>query len=80
MLLLKRKIGESIMIGDDIEITLMEREGDTVRIGISAPRDIRVFRKEIYEEIRQANQSALQAPDLSDLLMQFRQNMKKEEK
>lgn len=78
MLVLKRKIGESIMIGEDIEVVLLEKEGDSVKIGIHAPRNIRVFRKEIYEEIRQANQSALSSklPSVEHLqkLMQKKSN------
>jgi len=64
MLVLKRKVGESLMIGEDIEITVLEKEGDTIKIGISAPRAVPVFRKEIFEEIKAANQSAMQAPKL----------------
>lgn len=79
MLVLKRKIGESIMIGEDVEVVLLEKEGDSVKIGIHAPRSIRVFRKEIYEEIRQANRSALSTtlPPLADLqkLMQKKSNL-----
>lgn len=47
------------MIGEDVEVVLLEKDGDSVKIGIHVPRSIRVFRKEIYEEIRLANQSAL---------------------
>lgn len=80
MLILKRKIGESIMVGDDVEITLLEKDGDTVKIGINAPRSIRVFRKEIFEEIKAANQTALHAPIMGDLLKEFKNKMKNEEK
>jgi len=76
VLVLKRKVGESVMIGEDIEISILEREGDTVKIGIEAPRSIRVFRKEIYEEIKAANQSALQAPMFEMLRQQYQQNKK----
>jgi carbon storage regulator len=55
MLVLTRKLNQSIMIGDDIEITVLSTAGDKVRIGIQAPRDIPVFRKEIYLEIQQEN-------------------------
>lgn len=81
MLILKRKIGESLMIGEDVEITILEREGDTIKLGVSAPRSIRVFRKEIYEEIKAENQTALQHPiGFDELRKLFQQNMKKEGK
>jgi carbon storage regulator len=52
MLVLTRKQKQSIMIGDDIEVTVLAVAGDKVRIGIQAPRDIPVFRNEVYREIR----------------------------
>jgi carbon storage regulator len=53
MLVLTRKSNQSIMIGDDIEVSVLSTTGDKVRIGIQAPREIPVFRKEIYLEIQQ---------------------------
>jgi cytosine deaminase len=53
---------ESIMIGDDIEVKVSEIRGDRVRLGISAPQDVKVHRKEIYDRIRQENQDAAQLP------------------
>jgi carbon storage regulator len=53
MLVLTRKSNQSIMIGDDIEVTVLSVMGEKVRIGIQAPRDIPVFRKEVYLEIQQ---------------------------
>ena len=53
MLVLTRKRNESIMIGDDIEIRVLSVSGEKVRMGIEAPRDIPVFRKEVYLEIQQ---------------------------
>ena len=55
MLALARKVNQSIMIGDDIEITLLEIKGDQVKIGISAPKSIPVYRKEIYLQIQEEN-------------------------
>jgi carbon storage regulator len=56
MLVLTRKSNQSIMIGDDIEISVLAIMGEKVRIGIQAPRDIPVFRKEVYLEIQQEQQ------------------------
>lgn len=61
MLVLTRKSNQSIMIGDDIEVTVLSIMGEKVRIGIQAPRDIPVFRKEVYLEI-QAERGEVQAP------------------
>jgi carbon storage regulator len=53
MLVLTRKTNQSIMIGDEIEISILSVAGDKVRIGISAPRDVAVFRKEVYAAIEE---------------------------
>lgn len=58
MLVLTRKSNQSIMIGDDIEISVLSIMGEKVRIGIQAPRDIPVFRKEVYLEIQNERGSA----------------------
>jgi carbon storage regulator len=55
MLILARKENQSIMIGDDIEITIVNIKGDHVKVGIQAPTNVKVFRKEIFEEIKKAN-------------------------
>lgn len=55
MLVLSRYLNQTIMIGDDIEISIVDIKGDQVRIGIKAPRDIKVYRKEIYEAISKEN-------------------------
>ena len=76
MLVLTRKPDQSIMIGNDIEITILEVRGEQVRLGIRAPRSVSVHRKEIYEQIRQENQNAANSganttlPSLSDLIAQ----------
>jgi carbon storage regulator len=58
MLVLTRKSNQSIMIGDDIEVSVLSIMGEKVRIGIQAPRDIPVFRREVYLEIQQENVAA----------------------
>ncbi|NLU33238.1 MAG: carbon storage regulator CsrA [Clostridiaceae bacterium] len=58
MLVLTRKKGQSVMIGHDIEVSLIDIQGDQVRLGIRAPKSIAVHRKEIYEEIIRENQLA----------------------
>lgn len=55
MLVLTRKVNQSIMIGDDIEVVVLEVRGEQVRLGIKAPRHITVHRREIYEAIQQEN-------------------------
>ncbi|WP_328801041.1 carbon storage regulator CsrA [Paenibacillus sp. LX16] len=59
MLVLTRKKGESIVIQNDIVITVLSVEGDTVKIGISAPKDIDIYRKEVFDAIQQNNQFAV---------------------
>lgn len=58
MLVLSRKIDESIVIGENIEITVVDVRGDTVRLGVSAPKSIAVYRKEVYEAIQRENIAA----------------------
>ena len=55
MLVLTRKSGESINLGDDITITIVEIKGNSVRLGIKAPADLKIYRKELYEKIKQEN-------------------------
>jgi carbon storage regulator len=63
MLVLTRKTNQSIMIGDDIEVSILSVAGDKVRIGIDAPRDIAVFRKEVYIAIDEGSAPAGDSAD-----------------
>jgi carbon storage regulator len=58
MLALSRKINESIMIGNDIEVTILEVKGEQVKVGIKAPKSIPVYREEVYAQIKEANKEA----------------------
>lgn len=61
MLVLSRKAGEGILIGPDIEITVLDIRGDVIKIGIAAPKDLRVWRKELLEGVTQENVRAAKA-------------------
>ena len=71
MLALARKVNESIIINDNIEITILDVKGDQIKIGIDAPKSVPIYRKEIYSQIQQANVEAANGADpaaLSQLL------------
>ena len=69
MLVLGRKKGETIVINDDIEITVTSIEGDMVRLGINAPKQVTIHRKEVYLEIQKENKEATSnVINLSDFL------------
>jgi carbon storage regulator len=63
MLVLTRRAGESVMIGDDVIITVLEARGDVIRLGIQAPRDVQVHREEVYRELQSANREAASPTD-----------------
>ena len=81
MLVLSRQRDETIMIGDDIEVTVVDIRGDKVRLGINAPKEIAVHRKEVYDAIRRENREAAQVKpeDLSGLGKIGPKNEKKED-
>lgn len=70
MLVLTRKKEQSIIIGDNIEITIVDIQGDQVRLGINAPKNITIFRKEVYMEIQEENRKAaeVKSVDFNKLL------------
>lgn len=64
MLVISRKKGESLLIGDDIEITIVKLDEGSVKLSISAPRNVIILRKELYKEVEQENKNAV-ASDIS---------------
>lgn len=67
MLALSRKKDEAVIINDDIEITIIEIKGDQVKIGISAPKSVPIYRKEVYMQIQNANKEAAQSVDIKNI-------------
>ncbi len=67
MLALSRKKNEAIVINNNIEITILEVKGDQVKIGVSAPKDVPIYRKEVYVQIQEANQAATNAEGMAAL-------------
>ena len=59
MLALSRKVGESLVIGSNVEVTILEVKGEQIKIGINAPKSVPVYRKELYLQIQEANKEAL---------------------
>ncbi len=67
MLALSRKKNEALVVNNDIEITILDIRGDQVKIGISAPKEVPIYRKEIYLQIQEANQDAMNTENLEAL-------------
>lgn len=58
MLALSRNPGESVVIGNDIEITILEVKGEQIKVGIKAPKNVAIYRKELFEQIQESNREA----------------------
>lgn len=67
MLALSRKKEEALIINNNIEITILEIKGEQVKLGISAPREVPIYRKEVYAQIQEANRNASEADGLKKL-------------
>ena len=82
MLILSRRPGESLTIGDEITITVVGVNGNQIRLGITAPREVRVLREEIYKAMHEENRAAASAPDsvkrLEEVFQQVRGSTKGE--
>ena len=63
MLILTRRVGETLMIGDEVTVTVLGVKGNQVRIGVNAPRDVAVHREEIYERIKREQAGQANLPD-----------------
>jgi carbon storage regulator len=83
MLILSRRPGESLTIGDDVVVTVIGVSGNQIRLGVTAPREVRVLREELYKAMREENQAATNALDsdrkLEDAVKQSRRREKSAE-
>ena len=80
MLALSRKKDEAVIINDDLEITIIEIKGDQVKIGISAPKSVPIYRKEVYMQIQNANKEAAQSVDIKNIKEKWQKPKKKNKK
>ena len=71
MLALTRKKGESLVINNNIEVTILEIRGDQIKLGISAPRDVSIYRKEVYLQMQEENKAALETNNAEALKKLF---------
>lgn len=67
MLALTRKKGESLVVNNNIEITVLEIRGDQIKIGVSAPKDVPIYRKEVYVQIQEENKASMTLDNLEKL-------------
>jgi carbon storage regulator len=72
MLVLSRKIGESIMIDEHIQVKVIAVEGDTIKLGIEAPKDVTIHRQEVFQAIKEENRTALQLDFDVDQIKNFK--------
>ena len=72
MLVLRRKVGESLIVGDDIELVVLGVEGDRVKLGIQAPKDEEIVRKELLDAVTEENKRASTVKPSAELLQQLR--------
>lgn len=75
MLVLSRRIGESVVVGDNIAITILEVRGDIVRVGIEAPREVKVHRAELLAELEQTNKQSASPTD--DIVASLRESLER---
>ena len=67
MLALSRKKNEAIVVNNNVEVTILEIKGDQVKLGITAPREVPVYRKEVYVQIQEANKEAMSAENMINI-------------
>lgn len=67
MLALSRKKGEALVINNNIEVTILEIKGDQVKLGINAPKEVPIYRQEVYVQIQEANKAAMEGNNLDAL-------------
>ncbi|MCM1026296.1 MAG: carbon storage regulator CsrA [Roseburia sp.] len=79
MLALSRKKNEAIVINNNVEVTILEVKGDQVKIGITAPKEVPIYRKEVYEQIQNANREAVSIEGMEALGSLLKQGGKKQE-
>jgi carbon storage regulator len=77
MLILTRKKGQSIMLDNEIEVIITAVEGEHIKIGINAPANVRILRKEVYDAIELSNKEALQSKPSLDLMKKISKNREK---
>ena len=79
MLILTRKLGESIAIGDDIKLVILDIKGRQVRIGVQAPKETKVYREEVYQLITEQNrQAASHSSGIEEILSKFKNDVKQD--
>jgi len=64
MLILTRRVGETLVIGDNVTVTVLGVKGNQVRLGVNAPKEVSVHREEIYERIRREKESGIEEPEV----------------